>query len=319
MRIIQASPSDPTRAIEHAWVLGAKAIAWDLREDCADAVRAATAAKLRSDGWYSVARDPQAAEEHPEWMHAPECNAWLGGKARPDHHTLVAPYISINNREAFEYARARLLDRVIENDWCVRLWLSDIQGAPSGCGCGNPSCRSWDNSPGPKIVEESPYDLPDRFFSEEFFESAMMAIWDLDRPVQVSPVLCPQGGSGVVTGGVEEPDGAAISCRGDLPSAIDYWPELLDRFRSWAGSLFVPQLGILLMCDALGKDDPVYGSPRQWPVLAHGHYGTDLFPCVEPADAEWFEHCLVLLDAPQTFWPVPAPAGYEPALRTVNA
>lgn len=302
-----------------AWLHGCQAIAWDLREDCTDAIEAARSARIRSEGWYSVARDPVASEANPYWMHAPHNGEWLGSKYPGVN--LVAPYIGLNNVEAFDFARSQVIRTIVENDWCTKLWLTDIQGPPMGCGCGNPSCRSWDNSPGRKIVGTTPVDLPDRFFSEIFFESVMQAIWEMDRPLQVCPILCPGCERDVTVAGVPDPDGPHGTglCRCDRPCSGDYWPELLTRFRGWLGSLFVPQVGLLLLCDALQKNQPVYGAPRNWPLLAHCHYGQSLFPCIEPADAGRFESCIIALDAPQTCWPVLAPAGYHPALLSVNS
>ena len=308
MRVIQASPTDPTRAIELAWTTGAKAIAWDLREECAAAVEEATSARLRSEGWYSAARDPEACAEHPEWMHMPQHDRWQAGRFAD---SLVAPYICLNNRDAADHARAGIVAALRENSWCSKLWLADVQGPPSGCGCGNLCCRSWDNSPGEKLVPASPADLPDQFWPELFFEEVINHIWDLERAIQVCPILCPECEWGFALGGVDSPDGPQGTnlCGGIRHDAtsLDYWPELLERFRRLGGSLFVPQVGLLLLCEALRKNHPVYGAPRNWPVLAHSHYGLDLFPCIEPADATKFNDCAIVLDAPQTISPKPAP------------
>jgi hypothetical protein len=321
-KVIQANPNDPTTAIETAWLVGCDTIAWDLRHDCTEALRMAKAARIRSEGWYSVARDLKASLKHPEWMHSPIRSEWAGpGTLGPQ---LVAPYISLNNRQAFVYAQEELLAAIERNPWCGKLWLGDIQGAPMGCGSPNLCCRSWDNSPGAKIVDETPFDLPERFFSEKFFETFVRRVWSMERPLQVVPVLCPGCERGFNLSGVPDPDGprgtgACCDTKAAGACATDYWPATLERFRSWRGSLFVPQIGLLLMCDALDKDHPVYGPSRNWPLLAHSHYGFDLFPCVEREDAGNFQSCMVMLDAPQDVWAVPAPANYELAPATVNA
>lgn len=320
IRIVQASPADPARAIEAAWTLGCTAIAWDLRQDCHQAVRAASAARLRSEGWYSVARDQDAAAAHPEWMHSPRRKDWCGGHSG----SLIAPYIGLNNLAAAEYAKAELMANLERNEWCNRLWLADIQGPPMGCGCPSLSCRSWDDSPGAKVVDESPFDLPDRFFSEMFFESLVHEVWNLERPLQVVPILCPGCERGMSLGHIPDPDGPAgtnrcVDAKCAVPCSGDYWPTLLQRFLAWRGSLFVPHIGLLLLCDGLERNHPVYGAPRSWPILAHSHYGQDLLPCIEPEDADKFRNCLIALDAPQNVWPVDSPSGYEISLATVNS
>jgi hypothetical protein len=323
LRIVQANPSEPERAIEAAWAHGCDSIAWDLRQDCHPAVHAASAARLRSEGWYAAARDPEASVANPRWMHSPRSHAWLG--SIPGEAQVVAPYIGLNNKEAFDYARARLLEAIFRNSWCTKLWLSDIQGPPNGCGCGHPGCRAWDDSLGEKVVTETPAEWPESFFPEIFFEAVMQNVWVMDRPIQVSPVLCPGCECGFSLAGIPNPDGPRGTnlCRSAASCAIGYWPELLQRFIAWNKSLFVPQVGLLLMCDALQKNHPVYGEPRSWPVLASAHYGNDLFPCVEPADSHKFESCMVVLDAPQDSWAVPAPADYgapqAESVRTLRA
>lgn len=318
-RVVQASPRDPARAIEMAWLLGARAIAWDLREECDRAIEAARAARLRSEGWVAVARDPRAAANHPEWMHAPHRREWLQGL--PGEY-VVGDYIGLNHREAAAYAHEHLLATLADNPWCTRLWLSELQGPPMGCGCGSPCCRSWDNSPGPRVVDQSPRDLPDRFFAEEFFNRLMAATWEADRALQVCPILCPPCERDVRIGEAWDPDGPGGTnlCRGGDCGLIahDYWPELRARFRAWRGSLFVPHVGLLLACDALAKNHPVYGEPRSWAKAAHQSYGEDLFPCIEPADADAFDRGLILLDAPPSARPIPAPLGYEVGLAGVN-
>src|SRR4051812_12399585 len=135
------------------------------------ALEAARQAGLEPYLWIGVARDEAAARAHPEWLSEPQHTEWL--ELFPDQdwtgrHPVVYPWICVNNRAVFDYAADRVcrLVQAVDAPFAA-LFLSDIQGGPVGCGCGNDLCRSWDNSPGDKIAP-SPYERPDTFFSVVF-------------------------------------------------------------------------------------------------------------------------------------------------------
>ena len=308
MRVLQASPRNSIAAVEQAQLLGCDAIAWTLDSPTADALRAADAAGLHSHAWMQVARDQEAVEEHPEWMHCPQHHEWL--QCFPDylgaHPAVVAPYLGLNTRNAFEYALAKTKNRIESASWAQQIWLADIQGPPMGCGCGNPSCRSWDNAPGPKLAS-TPYDRPEVLFPLEFYS----AITSMLPGRQIVPVLCPECERFIQLDDVDDPDGpnGTDLCRG-IPCGnictLQYFPKLLAGFRKTAS-----QIGLLLMVDALDKNHAVFGSPRRWARIAHNYYGADLIACVEPQDANAFGPALILTDAPQECWPVAPPPGYR--------
>jgi hypothetical protein len=315
MRLLQASPTIWKQAIRQAMEWRCGGIAWNLREDCSEAVAQANHLGFPSEGWLQVARDPQAAADHPDWMHCPQHHEWL--RRYPDfpgeHPALVAPYIGLNTRPAFEYALETAADLIRSNAWASRVWLADVQGPPMGCGCGNPSCRSWDNAPGEKVAE-SPYDQPEILFPLEFYTTLAARLRESGHIPSLVPVLCPECERGVTIDGVHDPDGphGTDLCQGIpcvRPCALDYGPRLLEAFRHKR-----ILSGVLLMTVALGKNHSIYGRPRAWARRAHRHYGADLIPCVEAEDAENFESALILTDAPQTCWPQEPPPGYTPAL-----
>lgn len=328
MRVLQARPAGAEDAVRQARALGCAAIAWTLGEDAASesAARAATrAAGLAAHGWLQVARDPEAACAHPEWMHAPQHHEWL--RHFPDfrhgHPALVAPYIGLNTRAAAEHALARAARIIDGAPWADLVWLGDIQGPPMGCGCGNPCCRSWDNAPGPKLAPTA-YDNPELLFPREFFAALASAL-----PGRVLvPVLCPECERFLDLEGVGDPDGpdGTDLCQGVpcVPCTQQFWPDLLRAFRG-----AVPTVGLLLLNDALGKDHPVFGPPRAWSRLAYRHYsalGDDtagpraaLIACIEPEDAAAFPgDALILTNAPQDAWPAVPPPGYIPEVPPIQ-
>ena len=318
MKTLQASPERFSVAIDQAQALGCTAIAWDLRLPCAAAVAAATHAGLASLGWLQAARDLEAAEAHPEWLHAPQHWEWvtlapllLGAGGATTHPMLVGGWIGLNTKAAFAHALATVTQRVLANPWCRTLYLSEIQGPPMGCGCGNPCCRSWDNAPGEKIAVTA-YQKPEILFPLAFFQAVRAAVPRLE----IIPILCPECERGIVLDGVDDPDGPAGTnlCQGIpcvRPCALDYWPRLLAAFRAE-----VPTVGLLALTQALQKNHPVYGEPG-WALRAHRHYGTDLLPCVEPGDAHKFTHCLIATSALQDCWPVVPPEGYVAAIPPI--
>lgn len=308
MKLLQADPGEWSRALTLAQALGCGAIAWTLNGAEEEAVRATHAAGLEPHAWLQVARDPEASAEHPEWMHCPQHHEWLRRfpNYRGAHPAVVAPYIGLNTEAAFQYALNRAKRQIEAAPWARRIWLADIQGPPMGCGCGNPCCRSWDNAPGPKRAS-TPYDRPELLFPLEFYRDLTMAL----PGREIVPVLCPECERSIVLDGVDDPDGPAgtdlclgVPC-GDV-CTLQYFPRLLSAFRAAC-----EPIGLLLMVDALEKNHPVFGAPRGWAHRAHRHYGEDLIPCVEPADAGRFENALILTTAPQDCWPVAPPPGYR--------
>jgi len=303
MKVLQASPLD-VGALILAADLGAQAIAWTLEAGAPAASELAGEQDFESQGWISVARDPIAAADHPEWMHMPQHPEWL--RRHPDfaggHPALVAPYIGLNTVAAFEHAIARIDMLAAQNPWAKTIWLSDIQGPPMGCGCGNPVCRSWDNAPGPKVAP-TPYDRPDKFFTVELLREVCRR--NPDR--SWIPVFCPECERGVEVDGVIDPDGPQGTdlCQGvacDTPCADDYGPRLLEALRRESD-----RVGILLLEEAFEKPG--------WAKGAHRHYGVDLMPCVEPNQASQFEEALIVTASPQDCWPVHPPEGYVPVVE----
>lgn len=104
--------------------------------------------------WIEVARDPTLATEHPEWMASiqghPEWRRFY-----PDFPNLkesqvvkVFPWVPIAYREAFAAQLQKVKRILAEWPYAKKIFLNDLQGAPSACGCGHPLCR-WTTDYGP--------------------------------------------------------------------------------------------------------------------------------------------------------------------------
>jgi hypothetical protein len=316
MKTLQAAPSNSREAIARAQALQCDRIAWNLTAEgnIWAAVAATQEAHLESGAWLSASRDPDRSSLHPEWMHAPQHHEWLQKfpSFTGTHPALVAPYIGLNTRPAFDHAIEKLSTILTANPWAKIVYLSDIQGAPMGCGCGNPLCRSWDNAPGEKIAA-SPYDKPTILFPLVFWQTLQSRFPERT----IIPILCPECERGIVLDGVDDPDGpdGTNLCQGIpcvRPCALDYWVRLLSAFRE-----ATPTVGLLLLTRALEKDHPVYGEIG-WAKRAHRHYGEDLLATIEPEDAGKFaSDTLICTDAPQTAYPIAPPDGFVPKLPPI--
>lgn len=105
--------------------------------------------------WVEVARSPELADAHPQWMASlqghPEWRRLFPGTAQPTAAEVVKtyPWVPILSRETFDGQLTRVLkllkNRVSPNG----VYLNDLQGSPSSCGCGSTLCR-WTSDYGKK-------------------------------------------------------------------------------------------------------------------------------------------------------------------------
>ncbi len=116
-----------------------------------EAIHTATAnakqAGLAFGYWIEVARSPELADEHPEWMASlqthDEWRRYFPDAPRPqaDQVTKTYPWVPILSRAPFEAQRKRVLALIAGLPTAELIFLNDLQGAPSACGCGNDLCR----------------------------------------------------------------------------------------------------------------------------------------------------------------------------------
>lgn len=97
--------------------------------------------------WIEVARCQELAEQHPEWMASLQTHdAWrryFPDAAQPTEDEVVKayPWVPILSREPFVAQLSRVKDVLANMPPPAGVFLNDLQGAPSACGCGNPLCR----------------------------------------------------------------------------------------------------------------------------------------------------------------------------------
>jgi hypothetical protein len=111
--------------------------------------RAVRQARMTLWPWVEVARNPQMAEAHPEWMAAPggHHDDWRrrfpeAPKAGPGQVIKAWPWVPLGYAPAFAAHRERLKALLgnLPGNW-AGVFLNDLQAGPSSCGCGNDQCR----------------------------------------------------------------------------------------------------------------------------------------------------------------------------------
>ena len=236
-----------------------------------------------------MARDPEAAQQHPEWMHCPQHHEWL--RRFPDyrgtHPAVVAPYIGLNTQAAFQYALAKTQRKIEAAGWA----RAGLAGGHSGAADGLRVRQSLPvavgtTPPAPKLAS-TPYDRPEVLFPLEFYTALAASAGYEHRSRPVSGVRTVHRSRRRA-----DPDGpeGTDSVPGHSLRRHLHAPVFSQASRRVSQT--TERIGLLLMVDALEKNHAVFGPPRRWAARAHRHYGTDLIACVEPQDADRFEHAL---------------------------
>lgn len=201
--------------------------------------------------WIEVARCRELADAHPRWMASLQGHSqWRRlfehpPTPRDGEVVKTYPWVPILNKESFDGQLARI-GRILEGRPKAKgVFLNDLQGAPSACGCGNHLCR-WTTDYG-KIRTATPLsnDAPGAFVA---------AVQKLAPRLQVIPVWTTE---------CEEHDGAeeglcaGVGCfRGICWKA--YTAQLTPVARQ------SPLLGVLTPYRAFQRDLEIYGEPAGW-------------------------------------------------------
>jgi len=105
--------------------------------------------------WIEIARDESMARQHPEWMSSiqghPEWRRFHPAfpKVKENEIVKVYPWVPVFYEEALQ-AHLQKVNQLLRQ-WPAPhgIFLNDLQGAPTACGCGHPLCR-WTSDYGPK-------------------------------------------------------------------------------------------------------------------------------------------------------------------------
>jgi hypothetical protein len=97
--------------------------------------------------WIEVARCRELAEAHPRWMASLQGHSqWRRLFKDPptpqdDEVVKTYPWVPILNKESFDGQLTRIGRILKGRPEAKGVFLNDLQGAPSACGCGNHLCR----------------------------------------------------------------------------------------------------------------------------------------------------------------------------------
>jgi hypothetical protein len=114
-------------------------------------------AGLEAYYWIEVGRCPELADTHPRWMASlqghPEWRRFHRDfpEPRDDEVVKAYPWTPVFYREAFDAHLARIQRLLATRPVTKGVFLNDLKGAPSACGCGNPVCR-WTTDYGPIVT-----------------------------------------------------------------------------------------------------------------------------------------------------------------------
>ena len=213
--------------------------------------------------WVEVARCPELADAHPAWMASLQGHSeWRRlfkdpPTARDDEVVKTYPWVPILNSEPFQGQLLRLRELLADRPQPKGVFLNDLQGAPSACGCGNHLCR-WTTDYG-KIRTNTPLsnDAPAKFVAaieKSLPQSAVIPVWTTE---------------------CEEHDGAkdglcaGVGCfKGTCWRA--YTAQLMPVARQ------CQTLGVLLPYRAFQRDLPLYGEQAGW--ISHAVRSFQIMP-----------------------------------------
>ena len=215
----------------------------------AAAARVVREAKLPLDYWIEVARNPAMADAHPEWMASiqthEEWRRFFPEFPKPGSNDMVKvyPWVPMLYRETFDAHLQRLTVLLRNKPAPRRIFLNDLQGAPSACGCGHHLCR-WTTDYGPlKSATRLPNDAAAKFVA---------AVKQLAPGAEVIPVW-------ITECEAHDRDGlcAGVSCFSGT-----CWREWTAQLMPLAAE--ARTLAALVPYRAFRRDLPVYEQPAGW-------------------------------------------------------
>jgi hypothetical protein len=199
--------------------------------------------------WFEIGRSPALAKTHPEWMASlqghPEWRRFYPdlAKDREDEVVKAFPWVPVAYAESFNAHSNRVAQALVSLPKPAGIWLNDLQGPPSVCGCGHPLCR-WTTDYGPKRTATS--------LGDEAAADFVRAIQVMSPTAQVIPVWateCEERDKDQLCGGV--------GCYGGR--CWKDWTRQLVPLAEVA-----PTMGVLATYKQLLRDLPAYGSTAAW-------------------------------------------------------
>ena len=203
--------------------------------------------------FFEVGRSPKLADRHPNWMASVQGHSeWRRlfpktPRPKKDEVVKVYPWVPVFYKEAFNAHLERIKKSLAFLPRPGRIWLNDIQGAPTACGCGHPLCR-WTADYGPiktgtTIGDSAPAD---------FVKSVQL----LDPTARVIPIMtseCEKADKDSHCGGVGCFEGI---CWKAFTKQLDLVSPLAS------------EIGVACFYKEFGRDLKRYGGTANWTKLA---------------------------------------------------
>ena len=261
-----------TEKIEELEAQGFNAVVLELDESASKESTRNAAEAIEKAGfslyyWVEVARNEAMADAHPEWMCSlqghPDWRRLFETNNDPKEGEVVKtyPWVPILYKETFTAHLERIRELLLDVPEAKGIFLNDLQGGPSACGCGSAFCR-WTSDYG-VILTATPYSEKERYFPAVVNAAAdfVQAVKELAPASEVIPVWLTE---------CEEHDRPRVC--GNVGCYLGYcW-----RYYEQQLDLLVPRierLGVLAPFRALDRDLPVYGEEAGWVKWALDSYG----------------------------------------------
>jgi hypothetical protein len=229
----------------------------------AAAARAVQAAGLRLGYWLEIGRSPALADARPDLMASlqghGEWRAAFPGLPEPAAGEVVKvrPWVPVAYRQAFDLHLARVARQLAALPQADLVYLNDLQGPPSACGCGNVLCR-WATDY--TLHGQAPRRTADSLGPDAAarFVQAVQRLVPRSRVVPVWVTECEEADTAV--------DGA---CHGVGCYHGACWREFDRQWQALRAA--APQVALLLPYRAFGRDLPRYGDDAGWVRFAIEH------------------------------------------------
>ncbi len=219
------------------------------RDTQSAAARQLMEAGFDAEYWIEIAYCPSFAVAHPEWMCSLQGHdEWRRlfpdlKKPAADEVTKNYPWVPILYQESFAAHLDRVAALLADLPTPKRIWLNDLQGGPSACGCGHRLCR-WTADYGP-IRTATPLgdDAAAKFVNaiqEKYPAAEIMPVWTTECEAEDEHKSC--GGVGCFEG-----------------ICWQAYTRQLMHLKKVA-----PRIGVQCFYKALERDLPRYGETAGW-------------------------------------------------------
>jgi hypothetical protein len=209
--------------------------------------------------WIEIGRNSTLADSHPEWMASiqthQEYRRFFPELPKLETNQVIKnyPWVPVLYQETFPVHLDRVRRLLEDKPPPAGIFLNDLQGAPSACGCGNHQCR-WTTDYGPlRTATRLPNDAAAKFVEEVQKlapESKIIPVWTSECEEVDAKTLC-----------------AGVNCfKGTC------WREFIAQLRPLADAS--ETIAALLPYKSFQRDLAQYGPTAGWISHALGSFST---------------------------------------------